>query len=171
MTHSARLIGRCTTNFMGRKDISVISAGKGTTRRYITVCIWTGTKLYNATDKSAYFVTQVINMNVRFHILALSVLMWKVCFMEFFFFFLPEVLFVGGYVSWNKLSESTYWKSLKKLSDSYVCEFFLKKFITSRKLSRKLFWEKSDLTSHLPPILKKYLNLPNEWMISILDIL
>ena len=85
MTHSARLIGRCTINFMGIKDISVISVGKGTTRRCITGCIWTGTKLYNATDKSAYFVMQVINMNVPFHILALSVLMWKVCFMDLFF--------------------------------------------------------------------------------------
>ena len=73
--------------FHGQKGYKCHQCGKGTTRRCITVCIWTGTKLYNAIDKSAYFVTQVINMNVRFHILALSVLMWKVCFMEFFFFF------------------------------------------------------------------------------------
>ena len=60
----------------------------------------------------------VINMTLHFDTLAISVLMFKVCL----FVFLPKVLFISGYVSWNEPSESTYWKSPKNSEN-------LKKFI------------------------------------------
>ena len=111
---------------MAEKDISVVCVGKSTIKRCITVCIWTDIKLYNATDKFAYFVMWVININVRFQILAISILKLKVCFMATSFF-LPKVLFLSGYVSSNELSESTYWKSIKNfksLRSSFSSEIY-----------------------------------------------